>query len=137
MKTFLKSTLSTLLLAAIVSVSLPGLAQDDLSSTKSFAAAMFPAADASKLWLHLEKYKPEDKISVELYNERGKILYHGVLPKKSNKRNSFRQQFDMSQISDGKYTFRVTGGSQTQEMTFKLTTPTLTEALPNRLISMN
>ena len=98
---------------------------------------MFPAADASKVWLHLEKYKTDEKINLELIDEKGKVIYRETLPKKSGKSNSFRQQFDMSQIGDGKYTFRLSAGTQSQDMTFRLTTPTLTEQLPMRLISMN
>ncbi|GAB3540481.1 hypothetical protein [Spirosoma fluminis] len=137
MKTFLKLTLGLALLAATVSVSSPSMAQDDLTSKKAFTAVMFPAADASKLWLHLEKYKADETINLELMDAKGKVLYREKLPKKGGKTNCFRQQFDMSQIVDGRYTFRVSAGAQSQEMTFKLTTPTLTEQLPIRLISMN
>ncbi len=137
MKTLLKATLSMALLAVSMSVSSPGMAQDDVSEKKAFAAAMFPSADASKLWLHLQKYKLDERVNVELINERGQVMFRETLPRKSNKMNCFRQQFDLSQIGDGKYTFRVTAGTQTEEMTFKLATPTLEAQLPVRLISMN
>ncbi|QJW88269.1 T9SS type A sorting domain-containing protein [Spirosoma taeanense] len=137
MKTFSKLVTSLLLLVLSISVCAPSNAQDEKNAQKSFAVAMFPAANACKLWMCLEKYKPEEKISVSLINQKGQVMFWEALPKKSGKQKGFRQQFDMSQLGDGNYTFRISNGTQTEQITFKLSTPTLEEQLPTRLISMN
>lgn len=136
MNTFAKS-IAGALLAVCFSTASFAMLQDDHSQQKSFAVAMFPAADESKLWMCLEKYKPESKIQVELLNRKGDVVFRESLPANSGKRKAFRQQFDLSQIGDGTYTFRISDGVQTEERTFKLSTPSLSEQLPNRLISMN
>ncbi|RIV22572.1 hypothetical protein DYU11_16300 [Fibrisoma montanum] len=136
MKTFAKSTIGALLVAMSVSVSSFAV-DDDLTQKKSFGVAMFPAADPSKLWMCLEKYKPGSKIELQLTNEKGEVMFREVLPAKGGKKNGFRQQFDLSQIGDGRYTFRISDGIQTEERTFKLSTPTIRETLPSRQITMN
>ena len=136
MKTSIKSLASALFFALIVSVASPVLADDHHSPTKVFAVAMFPSADASKLWLHLEKYQSGNKVQLELVNERGFVLFSETLPGKSSKQNSYRQPFDVTQLSDGNYTIRISAGSQKEEISFKLSTPTVEAITPNRLIAI-
>ncbi|GAB2578956.1 hypothetical protein [Spirosoma areae] len=135
MKTSIK-LLAGALLALSVTVSSPALADDDHSQTKVFAFTMFPALDPTKLWLCLEKYQPDEKIRLELVNEKGDCLFTETLPKKASKRNAYRQQFDMSQLGDGIYTFRVYAGSQKEERTFKLATPIVESPTPARVIAI-
>ncbi|MBN8823816.1 MULTISPECIES: hypothetical protein [unclassified Spirosoma] len=135
MKTSIKLLSSALLLALSVSVATPALAIDDHTNAKAFTAVMFPAADASKLWLCLEKYQSDNKVHLELVNERGDIVFDEIVVGKNNKRNTFRQQFDMSQLTDGAYTFRISAGSQTEEFSFKLATPSV-ESSPSRLVAI-
>ncbi len=137
MKTSIKLAFSLLLLALSVSAPLSGLAQSDQPEQKAFATAIYPSADVSKVWLLLERYKADEKINVELVNERGQVLFRETLPMKSGKRNAYRQPFDLTQISDGKYSFRISAGAQTEEIAFKLSTPNVVEQLPSRLVSMN
>jgi hypothetical protein len=136
MKTSSKLLASALLLALTVSISSPVLADDHHSQNKVFAAAMFPAANNSKLWLCLEKYKSESKINLTLVNERGDVLFQETVCGKNSKQNAYRQQFDMSELGDGTYTFRITAGSQKEERSFKLTTPTMEAIQPTRLIAI-
>jgi hypothetical protein len=136
MKTSIKLLASALLLALTATTSSPVLADDHKSQNKVFAAAMFPAAKNSKLWLCLEKYKSESKIDLTLVNERGDILFSEVVCGKNSKQNAYRQQFDMSELSDGTYTFRISAGDQKEERSFKLTTPSVEDVQPTRLIAI-
>ncbi|GAB4029305.1 hypothetical protein [Spirosoma gilvum] len=135
MKTSIKLLSSALLLALTVSVATPALAIDDHSNAKTFSAAMFPAADASKLWLCLEKYQSANKVRLELVNERGNVVFDEIVAGKNSKRKTLRQQFDMSQLADGTYTFRLSAGAQTEEFAFKLATPDVS-ASPSRLVAI-
>ncbi|MBD2700570.1 hypothetical protein IC229_07985 [Spirosoma sp. BT702] len=136
MKTTFKMLASVLLLALTVSVSSPTLADDGQSQKKVFAAAVFPAADMTKMWFYLEKYKSENKVSLELIGQRGEVLYQETVLGKNSKRNTCRQQFDMSQLTDGNYTFRITAGTQVEEYTFKLSTPQEVKPAPSRHIAI-
>ena len=137
MKTSIKLLVSALFVSLTMSVLSTALAGDDKSQAKVFAVAMFPAADASKLWLCLEKkYQLENKINLALVNEQGQVLFEEMVCGKKSKQNTFRQQFDMSQLGDGTYTFRISAGSQKEELTFKLSTPPLEATQPTRLVAI-
>ncbi|GAB3992868.1 hypothetical protein GCM10028807_26700 [Spirosoma daeguense] len=136
MKTTVKMLASAILLALTVSVVTPALADDGNSQKKVFAAAVFPAADMTKMWIYLEKYKSENKVNLELVSEKGEVLFQETLLRKNSKRNACRQQFDMSQLGDGTYIFRITAGTQVEEVSFKLSTPALTKPMPIRQIAI-
>ena len=138
MKTSIKTLAGAFLLALTVSTLSPASASDDKhnKSNQAFAAAMFPAANASKLWLCLEKYQTENRVQLTLVNEKGDVLYDEIVSGKNSKRKTFRQQFDMNQLGDGNYTFRISAGSQTEEVTFKLATPNLEDTTPTRLVAI-
>ncbi|AKD56865.1 hypothetical protein [Spirosoma radiotolerans] len=136
MKTSIKLLASALFVALTVSVSSPVLADDHKSQNKVFSAAMFPAANANKLWLCLEKYKAENKINLTLISEKGETLFQEVLCGKNSKLNAYRQQFDMGALTDGNYTFRITAGTQKEEFSFKLITPAVEAIQPTRLIAI-
>ncbi|GAB3747280.1 hypothetical protein [Spirosoma pomorum] len=137
MKTYFRLITNSLALAfAVFSFASATPTDGAPAAQKSFAAVMYPAAAASKVWLHLEKFKPTDKINVELYDERGKQLFRETLPQRAGKRNTYRQQFDLSEIADGKYTFRLSSGNQVEEVTFNLTTPTVVEQTATRFVTM-
>ena len=137
MKTSIKLLASALLVAVMASVSSPALADDHKSQNKVFSAAMFPAANANKLWLCLEKYKSENRIELTLISEKGDVLFQEVLCGKNSKQNAYRQQFDMADLKDGNYTFRLSAGSQKEEFSFKLTTPALEAVQSTRLVAIN
>lgn len=136
MKSSIKLSISLLWLTLSMSVTSFGSPLDGGPTKKAFAVVMYPAADASSVWLLLEKYKADDKINVELLNERGQVLFRETLPGRGNRRNAYRQQFDLNQVGDGTYTFRVSGTTQTEMISIKLATPAPTEQLPTRLISL-
>jgi len=136
MKTSIKLLASALVVALTISVSSPVLADDHKSQNKVFSAAMFPAANANKLWLCLEKYKAENKIDLALVSEKGEILFQETLCGKNSKQNAYRQQFDMSDLTDGNYTFRISAGTQKEEFAFKLTTPSVAAIQPTRLVAI-
>lgn len=136
MKTSVKLLASALLFALSVSVSSPVRAGDDKIQAKAFAAAMFPATAASKVWLCMDKYQTEKKITLELLNEQGQVLFEEIVCSKNSKQKGYRQQFDMSELTDGNYTFRLMAGSQKEEFAFKLSTPTMQTIQPARLIAI-
>lgn len=135
MKTFNKWLAGAMLLALSGSASVAAPTQQGHFPEKAFAVAMYPVSNACKLWLCLEKYNPNAKIQVELVNEQGQVLFREGLPAKGNKRNAFRQSFDVSQMSDGAYTLRISSATQTEQIAFKLSTPSV-EQVPERLISL-
>ncbi|UFH53839.1 hypothetical protein [Spirosoma sp. KNUC1025] len=136
MKTPIKVAITALFLTVGTFCALPGKSQSDNNQDKTFAAVMYPAAKDSKLWLCLEQFKPEEKVKLELVNPNGQVLFSEFLPANPKKRNAYRQSFDMSQLTDGKYTFRLSTVSQKEEFAFKLLTPSLSETLPARLVAI-
>lgn len=132
MKTFIKSLASALFLTVALSSSV--LATDDNGQKKVFGVAVFPTVDASKLWVVMEKYQAETTVSLTLYDQYGGVLHQEILLGKRSKKNACRQQFDISQLPDGKYRFQVTAGNQKEEIPFQLGTPTKQE--PTRLIAI-
>ncbi len=136
MKTSFKLLASALLLTLTVSVSSPASATDDKIKEKAFAAVVFPAADASKLWLCLEKYQSEPKITLALVDINGDVLFQETVSGKNTKPRAYRQQFDMSNLGDGTYKFCITAGSQREELIFKLSTPAPKTTQPTRMIAI-
>ncbi|MVM38400.1 hypothetical protein GO730_13790 [Spirosoma sp. HMF3257] len=134
MKTSIKLLASAFVFALTISASTPSFATDGHPQNKAFAAVVFPSANASKLWVCLEKYQSENKITLQLLNQRGDVLFNEILCGKNSKQNAFRQQFDMNELGDGNYTFRITAGDQREDISIKLATPSL-EA-PTRLIAI-
>lgn len=137
MKTSLKSIACAFVAVVSMSVSSFGNAPGDEPQKKEFAIAMFPASQESKVWLSLEKYNTKAKISIQLLDEKGKVVFREEVSVKAGKSNGIRQQFDLSEIGDGQYTFRISDGNQVEERTFKLSSPTVSQQQPVRLISMN
>lgn len=137
MKTPIRLIVSALILTLSVLSSLPGMSQNQYYSEKSFTAVMYPATAESKLWLCLEQYEPKSKVCLQIVDQKGYVLYNETIAYKPRKRNAYRQLFDMSQLGDGKYTFRISAGDHKEEFAFKLSTPTLQQTLPTRLIAIN
>ena len=132
MKTSIKSLVSAFFLTVVLSSSV--LAIDDHGHKKIFGVAVFPTVDASKLWVVLEKYQAENTVSLQLLNQRGEVLHQEILLGKRSRQNACRQQFDISQLPDGNYTFQITAGNQKEEILFQLGTPARQE--PTRLIAI-
>ena len=136
MKTSIKLLASALLLTLTVSVSSPGMTGDDKKQAKVFTAVVFPAADASKLWLCLEKYQSEPRITLALVNATGEVLYQETVSGRNSKQKAYRQQFDISELADGMYTFRILAGTQVEEHKVTLSTPVPETTQPTRLIAI-
>ena len=134
MKTSIKLLASAFVFALTISASAPVFATDGTPQQKAFAAVVFPAANTSKIWVCLEKYQSENKITLQLLNQRGDVLFDEVLCGKNSKDRAVRQQFDMNALGDGNYTFRILAGDQKEEISIKLATPSV-EA-PTRLIAI-
>ena len=132
MKTSIKSLASALLLGLMFYSS--SFAIDDHSQKKKFSVAVFPAADASKLWLCLEKHQADQAVSLQLVNQQGDVLYQEVLLSKRSKKQSCHQKFDTSQLPDGNYTFRIVSGMYSEIVSFKLETPVI--ETPSRFIAI-
>lgn len=137
MKTYFKLIVSLLALTLTDSVSLADDGKNSQPLQKAFNAVLYPAAGASKVWMMLEKTRPEFKVNVSLLDQKGHVLFHETLPGKGSKRNNgFSQLFDLSNVQDGYYTFQVsTTGFQTEEFRFQVSTPKVTQQ-PLRVISM-
>ena len=135
MKTRTASILSTLLLLTSLSVSLPSFAQEavDYYATPTFQIGMFPNITQTKVWLSFERYDAVAPLRITLRDNKNKEMYDEYIPRKTDKG---RQCFDMSQLADGLYTFTVSDGKQTQERSFRISTPGIQEALPQRQITM-
>ncbi len=101
---------------------------------KTFDISVFPAAAPSKMWVYINKKTFNRSLRVELVNERGQVL---ATEWYSKKQPVVCTRFDLSEVGDGTYTFRITDGAQTQERIFKLATPGFEEQLPKRLITMS
>lgn len=136
MKTRIKLTVNALIFSLSLLTALPSISQADYYAEKTFAATMYPALAESKLWLCLEQYKPNEKITLQLVDQKGTVLFNETLPGQRRGRNVYRQQFDMSQLGDGNYTFRLSTASHQQEFAFDLSTPSLALTQPTRLIAI-
>ena len=132
MKTSIKLLTSTFLVMLTLSSS--ALADDDHSQKKVFKAAVYPATDAAKLWLCLEKYQTENEVNLELVDVEGKVIFHEIVSYKKSRQQTYRQRFDISGLGDGNYMFRITAGSQKEEFPFKLATPAT--VAPNRFVAI-
>lgn len=123
-----------MLLGAALLASSWGVAQQaPYYEEKTFAVGTYAAKEPSKLWVNIERLKFAGPIRVAVYDAKGRELFTEVLPKRNLR---FRQKFDFSQINDGAYTLVISDGHQTQEQTFRLSTPGLQEQLPQRLITL-
>ncbi|QMW00506.1 hypothetical protein [Spirosoma foliorum] len=134
MKTTIKLLASAFAVALTISTSTVSFATDGSPKQKAFAAVVFPSANASKIWVCLEKYQSENKITLQLVNQKGDVLFDEVICNKNSKDRAVRQQFDVNELGDGNYTFRITAGDQKEEISVKLATPSV-EA-PTRMIAI-
>ncbi len=100
---------------------------------KTFAVGSYAAAEPSKLWVNIERLKFAGPIRLAVLDARGRELFSEVLPKRELR---FRQKFDFSTMTDGTYTLVISDGHQTQEQSFRLSTPGLEQQLPQRLITL-
>jgi hypothetical protein len=138
-------TFSVALLLGAAALSTPSMAQKKPSNEAYYEespqaglprleAAVFPAADPLKLWMVVAKEDHRASVKVELLNAKNQVLHEEVVGAWQQK---FRQRFDLSDMPDGRYTFRISDGHTVQERVFKLSSPGLQEQLPKRLVTMN
>ncbi|WP_234736049.1 hypothetical protein [Tellurirhabdus bombi] len=132
---FAKALLMFALVPAIPYTPTHAQAVSTSDSEKAFEAAIYPAATPLKLWLTVERSPSStNPLRIELVDKKNKVLHASTLPKKGK---AFQQQFDLSQVKDDTYTLRITDGNKLVEKSFKLSTPGLSEQLPQRLVSLN
>ena len=139
MKTLFNASATVLFLGVSLLVSSLAVAQQTGPTApyyeeKTFESAVFPAAAPAKMWVHIAKKAINRSVTVELLNQRGQVIaseWYG------RRQPVVCTRFDLSQIGDGVYTFRISDGQQTQERTFKLATPGFEEQLPKRLITLS
>lgn len=140
MKTLVPFSVALLLCTAALSTPSMAQAQRKPSNASYFEelprlhAAVFPAADPLKLWVVAEKEDPKGRITIELLDDKNRRLHIDMVDRQMHK---VRQRFDLSNMPDGQYTFRISDGNNVQERTFKLSSPGLQEQLPKRLVTMN
>lgn len=131
---------SIALLLGAAALSTPSMAQQKPSNEAYYEeqprleAAVFPAADPLKLWMVVEKDDPRASVKVELVNAKNQVIHKQVVGSWQQK---FRQRFDLSDMPDGRYTFRISDGHSVREHVFKLSSPGLQEQLPRRLVTLN
>jgi hypothetical protein len=134
------ASFSALLLLSASALFTPSVAQSTPSNDAYYqerpqlAAVVYPASDPLKLWVVVEKEDLTANLRIELLDARNRQLHTETVGRRMNK---VCQRFDLSQLPDGRYTFRITDGNTVQERTFKLSSPGLQEQLPSRLVTMN
>lgn len=94
---------------------------------------MFPNIDQTKIWLSFERHDLVKPLHITLRDANNKELYDNYVSRQTDRG---RQCFDMSQLTDGRYTFVISDGKQTQERSFRISTPGIQETLPQRQITM-
>lgn len=143
MKPFVAFSAALLLGASALctsALSTPAMAQSKPSTEAYYEekprleAVVYPAAAPLKLWMNVEKEDPRARIKVELFDAQNHLLHSQTYNARVNR---FNQKFDLSNMPDGRYTFRITDGNSVRERTFKLSSPGLQEQLPNRLVTLN
>lgn len=141
MKTSVQQIAKALLLGVCISVSslvvgqsMPSEVYYEAKPKQDLTVVMYPATDPSKLWMVVEKTPLSNKLYVEIKDSKDKVVYQNWI---YTKESVFRQKLDLSELTDGSYTFQLSDGKNRQERRFKLTTPGITEELPKRHISMN
>lgn len=136
MKKVISTFVAALALALVPAVPYTSFAQEapQTSPSSSLQAVVYPAANATKLWMVVDKPTQSSKVRVELVDKANKVLYTGLLPRRSK---AYKQQFNLSEMTDGNYTIRITDGDKVVEKTFRLSTPGLNEQLPQRYVTMN
>lgn len=128
--------LASAFVAFAVTFSSPAYSIDDHSAKKAFTSTIYPNADASKIWMVLAKYQSAEKVTLELISAKGKVLFREIALGKNAKNMSYRQAFDISELTDGQYTFRITAGDQQEEHSFNLATPSVEITNPSRLVAI-
>jgi hypothetical protein len=131
MKTIVR-TLSALMLTALLVAGTTSFAQT-VSENKPFLVATYPSANPLKLWVNIQKNDPKSKIIVRLRDQNNQIVFSENMPRNMDK---YRQRFDMSQMTDGAYTFEITNGSETVEKSFQLKTSGIQQRATQRLLTV-
>ena len=130
-----KSTLNALLTGALlVAGSLTGSVAFAQSTTDPapLVVGIYPTKQAEKICLSVEK-QPNTLAFVQLLTPKGKELYSGTLPRKGT---SFRQLFDLNELTDGLYRLRVTQGKTVIVKSIQLQTTAPEPNLPTRLLTL-
>ncbi|GAB3932232.1 hypothetical protein [Larkinella terrae] len=131
MKTIAR-TASALLLGALLLIGTTSFAQS-APENKPFQVATYPSANPLKVWVNIQNNDPKSKIVVRLRDKDNHIVYAGSMPRHLDK---YRQRFDMSEMTDGSYTFQITNGKETVEKSFQLKTAGIQQRTTQRLLTV-
>lgn len=80
----------------------------------------YPAKDPLKVWVVLAKPQTAKAGTIELVDNRNRVLYQSFLSKKPQQ---FIQLFNLSEMTDGEYTLRLLTDAGTVEKTLSIKTP--------------
>ncbi len=112
---------ATLVVATgLLLVASPAFASDAPNPEKNkLEAAVFRVAESLK-FKAIVGTAQQEKLSVVIKNENGKIIYSENLLSKG-----YYRTFDLSSVGDGTYKFEISNGNQTYTQTFQIQTTTV------------
>lgn len=95
----------------------------------SFQVAMYRVINSLNMNLRIEKMG-EDKLTIKILDERGKVLYEELMGKK---RYTYARVLNFSELGDGEYSIVVSNGKEEIVKELSLSTKALYE-MPKRLL---
>jgi hypothetical protein len=107
----MKNLVKTFAIAALSAVSLISNATDKSvapTKSKTFEVGMYQSVNTLKMNVMIEK-STDKNLSVVLKDEKGEILYYERVAKGTK---SYHGKYDLSKLTDGKYTFEFTKGDE-------------------------
>ena len=104
----------------------PSTAQPQSSS---FRVGMYRVINSLNMNLRIEK-TGEDRVTIKILDQRGKVLYQDLLGKK---RHKYASVLNFSELGDGEYSIVVSNGKEEVVKELSLSTKALYE-MPKRLL---
>ncbi len=130
MKTLVK-TIAIALFSVLSVATFANNENNNPTKTQTFKVGMYQTTNTLRMNVLVEKVVGK-KLTVVLKDADGKVLSQEIISKGSN---SYFGKFDMSNLSDGKYTFEITDG--TEKIVKQVNLETSTPAESTRTIEVN
>jgi len=130
----MKNLVKIFTIAALSAVSLISNGADNNTAptkSKTFEVGMYQSVNTLKMNVMIEK-STDKNLSVVLKDEKGNVLYNERVTKGTK---SYHGKYDLSGLTDGKYTFEFTKGDEKVIKEVNLTSEAPTES--SRFIAMN
>ncbi len=130
----MKTLVKTIAIALFSVVSVATFANNEANNptkTQNFKVGMYQTINTLRMNVLVEKVVGK-KLTVTLKDAQGKVLSQEIIAKGSD---SYFGKFDMSNLSDGKYTFEITDG--TEKIVKQVNLETTTPAESTRTIELN